>query len=170
MYIAAYKGKSSISKLIKFFTRAEYSHVSLVFSNKVELDEEFEAWHKSPETKWYKPFKGYFQQVPFGKNHEKGTEVDIFKVTKLNQEQINQIFYKCREFARKKTPYDIIGCTRFLTKVNRGNAKKLFCSESIMTIFNSINFELLKRVEPWQVSPGELIHSTELDYYKTIKI
>ena len=79
MRLLAFKGDSLISKLIRWQTRSEYSHIA------IELDsgEIIEAWHRGGVQ--IHSCRGGLLDV-----HDEGTEIDIYSIdTTLAQETVN---------------------------------------------------------------------------------
>jgi len=165
LYLAAYEGKSFISKMIRKITRDNESHVSIVTDEMIE----YEAWHKSSRTKWYRPFTGCFQKVPFGKNHTPGTHFTLYSIP-LTENQEQKAIKILEDWANKRIPYDYVGPTRFVSLVDRGNKEKMFCSESVMRLCRKIGFNLLVRVEDWLVTPAMTTYSPLVNFYCEFKI
>lgn len=151
--IAAYKGKSLISRLIRFFNWSEYSHISWVCDDGTE----YEAWH----------IGGVKHVHKFGQNHTKGTEVDLFDIT-LTKGQKDDL----EKFLSSKVgcKYDFQAIFGFIIRDSIANKNKLFCSEYIFEAFKSIKISLLNNIEAYKVFPGLLVLSPLLTYKKTIKI
>ena len=169
LYLGFYSGTSLISRLIRWQTWSKYSHVSMIIadSDNVKKWIEYEAWHVSDKTKWYRPLAGYFQKVPFGKNHKKGTKVDLFEVEGITSLQIDLCKEQAENFARKKIPYDYSGVSGFLVRKPYGDNNKLFCSESIVEILKFASIKIIN-VESYKTSPGTLSLSPIITYRKTL--
>jgi uncharacterized protein YycO len=150
MYLYAYKGKSIISRLIRFQTRSVYSHIAF------ELDDGLtvEAWNKG----------GVSRSENYATLHTKGTEVDVFKVdTKYNKEKV-----KCFVDAQIGQKYDFKAIGRFLTRRNHRVNDKWFCSELAFAALVAGGLPLLKRIPASHVSPRDLVLSPYLRYIKTV--
>jgi len=116
VYFAAFKGKSFISKLIKFWTRSEYSHIAYL----EDINDTYliEAWKFEDGTYW--GFSSF-------QNHTKGTPVEIWEkeVTSKEKEIVRNVMVK---FATNKVPYDWKGIFGFVLKC-KDDKNKYFCSE-----------------------------------------
>lgn len=149
IYILLYRGKSWVSKLIRFQTRSVYSHASLY----VPKIGNFEAWHKGGVRCTDSPSVG----------HTPGTPVDAFRVTmaQVHAEQIIQFVQ-----GQVGKDYDFRSVFRFLTRrpEHPTDKNKWFCSELVFAAFEHGGIKLLERIEPWAVSPAILSYSPYLKW------
>lgn len=155
MDILAYKGTSFWpSKLIEWFNRSEYSHVSI----RDDDGSEYEAW----------PPK--FQHVKkWGSNHTKGTVVDIFE-TKIPLTEEEKMALRVWLESQIGKPYDWRGVFRFLSRTNRGDEGELFCSEATHLGFSIINIFLQERIISYKVYPGMITISPLLRFKETVVV
>ncbi len=166
MLLAIYQGISIGSTGIRIVTRSDRTHVSKVFEDGVE----FEAWSKAEHPQWYKPFAGYYQAVPFGENHRKGTVVELFSVPSLTKKAEKIIRLQSQLWADQQIPYDYPGCISFVTKRNSGDNTKLFCSEEVQESFSLAGHPLLVRTPSWKVAPKDIYRCDKLKLVKTLQI
>lgn len=112
-----YRGKSWISKFIKFWTLGQYSHVAIRINDVV-----YDAWYK----------KG----VVVSKNpltyHKKNTPIDIVDIDIPSEKgKLFHIFLE-NQITKK---YDFKAIFNFLRNKNRHDENKWFCSELANMIF-----------------------------------
>ena len=155
-YIAAYKGKSFVSRQIKWFTWSEYSHVAYVYEDGTCV----EAWHKG----------GVQRNISPGILHSPGTVIEFYELPRPNsiiswsQELAEQFF---EEQIGKK--YDFPSVFRFLTRRRESDASqhKWFCSELVFAVMRSAGLRLLHRIAAYKVTPGHIVLSPFLQYSHT---
>jgi len=139
--IALYKGKSIVSRLIRWRTWSEYSHAAWVCEDGTILD----AWQKG----------GVRHVANISVGHKPGTPVEFFTLylTPMQRGMI-ECFLK-RQVGKK---YDWHGVLKFISrrKTTADQQKKWFCSELISAAFNHARRPLLVRIRDEQVSPGLL--------------
>ena len=152
MIIAAYKGRSLISKLIKWQTRGKYSHVAVMLSD----NEIIEAWHSPARVRVIHSLS---------EGHKPGTPIDLFEV-KTTPAQDKSIRHFLRSEVGKK--YDFAGVARFLSRRSKDNADKWFCSELAFSAFRSADIDLLKRIDAYQVDPVALSTSPKLKFIDSL--
>jgi uncharacterized protein YycO len=137
--IALYKGRSLLSRLIRWRTWSEYSHAAWVCPDGSVI----EAW------------KGGVRHAPGPLvQHEPGTEVDLFEVKGLCVAKA----WRVQEFLLRQIgkPYDYAGILGFVLAAKTENPDCWFCSELVFAALKGVGVELLSRVPPWKVSPGML--------------
>lgn len=144
MKILLFKGKSFISRAIRFQTRSIYSHVA------VELDDSsiIEAWHV-----------GGVVHRKFGEGHSKGTEVDVFKI-KLPDSYPSTLIenFLIKQVGKK---YDFKSVARFVSRRSVEADDKWFCSELVLAAFNNVHSPLL-HINPSTASPRDVAMSPYL--------
>ncbi len=145
--ILLYQGKSPISRLIRWQTRSIYSHASIYIVGEGNL----EAWHVG----------GVRLVDKFYDGHKPDTLVDVFK-TKVTPRATDLIVRFAKNQIGKK--YDFRSVFRFLTRKpeDENDREKWFCSELVFASFQYGGIDLLKRIEPWAVSPSLLSMSPKL--------
>ena len=143
MRIAAYRGKSFVSRAIRWQTRGVYSHIAVMLSD----DEIVEAWHNPARVRIIKSLSD---------GHTPGTQVDIFEVpTTPEQDAIIRSFL----LAQVGKKYDFAGVVRFMSRRDKDNIDKWFCSELAFAAFQLAGVYLLRRIRAFQVDPVRLITS-----------
>lgn len=147
MILAFYKGKSIVSKLIRWFTRGDYSHVAVMFNDGFIV----EAWHNPSKVRTISHL---------GEGHEVGTVVDLYEVH-LKDEYAARL--ECVKSLGLK--YDFLGVLGFVARWTKGSKSKLFCSELAMKVCAAGNTPLLERISAYKVSPSALATSPLLVRY-----
>jgi len=151
--IGLYKSKTTISKLIQWQTRGEYSHAA------IHLDDGFaiEAWHK-----------GGVQHHPIGSLHPRGTKVAIFTIESFYFPDLTQA-YAMDQVGKK---YDFTMVARFMSRrgETRRSKDKLFCSELVFDALVYGGLPLFENTLGWEVSPDLIKRSPHIKYQRTITI
>jgi len=144
--IAQYKGKSWISKIIKFVSRGEYSHTAIM----LEEDYIVEAWQGSDSVR-------VIQSLSSG--HIPGTEVDIYSID-LGKKQEERF----RKFVQDQVgkPYDLWGIHGFLWRRDTQRSQSWFCSELFAAAYQEAGKKLYNDTEPSQISPSMVARSIAL--------
>lgn len=144
--IALWKGKSLLSRLIRFRTWDAYSHASWIDEN--DNDANVEAWWPG----------GVRRNRSIHENHTPGTQVDFYKVDLAEEETeaLNDFFNR-----QMGKPYDVAGVLRFISREKAAARlpKMWFCSRLIFEGFNYIGKPLLLRIPSYKVYPGLLAYS-----------
>ncbi|HBA86323.1 MAG TPA: hypothetical protein DCZ95_19760 [Verrucomicrobia bacterium] len=136
--IALYKGKSTLSRAIRWRTWSEYSHAAWVLDDGSVI----EAW------------KGGVRHVRnMATQHTPGTDVDLFTLNLTVAQKWAIQDFLIRQVGK---PYDYGAILGFMTRAKSENSEKWFCSELIFAACQSAGVELLKRIPAWKVSPGLL--------------
>jgi uncharacterized protein YycO len=142
MRILLYQGVSLLSRLIKWRTWSEWSHVAIQVGGGQVID----AW-KGGVRLIDNPFEG----------HDPATVVQVLACSCLTAEQEQRIAdFLVGEIG---APYDYWGVLRFVSRRDRPNPLKWFCSELAFAAFQQAGIDLLARVPSWRVSPGDVAHS-----------
>jgi uncharacterized protein YycO len=136
--IALYKGKSALSRAIRWRTWSEYSHAAWVLDDGSVI----EAWKD-----------GVRHVLNIQSQHTPGTEVDLFTLNLTTAQKWAIQDFLIRQVGK---PYDYGAILGFLTRAKSENPEKWFCSELIFAACQSAGIELLKRIPAWKVSPGLL--------------
>ena len=143
MKILAYRGKSLISKAIRFQTRSKYSHIAVMLDDGSVI----EAWHKGGVRKSPSP----------STLHSPGTKVDVFRIdAKFDKDTANRFLH---EQVGKK--YDFKSVARFLSRRKTRHNNKYFCSElaEFALAFGGL---LLLNGNPSEHSPRDTVLSPHL--------
>lgn len=152
--ILLYKGKSWISKLIKWQTFGQYSHAAWWCHDKSVI----EAWHKG----------GVSHSATPATLHKPGTEIDVFSVCGVTDD--GEGFY-VEQLLKEEigSKYDFAPVLRgFPLRLNRDNPNKWFCSELVFSKVREREINLLRDVPAFKVHPTLLSYSPLLRKVGTI--
>ncbi len=138
--------ESFIAKAIRWQTDSKYCHAALLFNDTYLLESTGE-----------RGVEGRY----FNKMHE---DCDIYDVENLTDEEKDRVW----DFAvaQRGKGYDFWGVLRFISRSRLPENDRWFCSELVFESFRHAQVDLLDRVEPWQVSPGDLAKSPKLNPVK----
>lgn len=146
MKLAFYRGRSLVSKMIRWFTRGYYSHVAIILDDGRIV----EAWHSPARVRVINHL---------GDGHERGTQVDVFSFG---------VPYPASAVAFAESAvgmrYDFAGVLGFLTRGNTNRRNRVFCSELAMMVAKAGGAVLLQNVSDWKVSPSMLAMSPLLRF------
>lgn len=147
--IAFYRGTSILSRMIRWFNWSIYSHVSWI-----EWDgdkSEIEAWRPKVQ-----------RVAHWGANHKPGTRVDLYQVSpELSEDaHANLVAFLTSELG---CGYDYFGIVGFILRIKGPARKRWFCSELVFEALLHAGRRVLSNVEPYQVSPGLLATSVDLE-------
>lgn len=136
MKILLFRGKGLISALIRWQTRAPYSHVAIVVGDWL-----FEAWQGEGVRRMK-----YSEHVA-----KHGTEgIDVFELTvPCDEEKVRAFLF--RELGQG---YDYWGILRFISRRRMPVNAKWFCSEYGFEAVLAGGVRLLQRIESAEVHPG----------------
>ena len=151
MRILGYRGKSWISKVIRWQTRSKYSHIAIELHDGSVV----EAWH----------IGGVAHNRSFRSVHTKGTKVDVFAIEGMSDLYESAV----RAFLMKQVgkKYDFGSIAKFLSRRAERHDNKWFCSELAMEGIAAGGVDLLKRIPASHVSPGQLVTSPLLQFIET---
>ena len=149
MKILLYRGRSIISRLIRFQTRSKYSHVAVMMDD----GSAYEAWQVGGVRHIDSPFDG----------HKKGTIIDVYRILEPFDSLAVQEFIQLQLNAK----YDFSSVLRFVSRRHAKNNNKWFCSELALEAFSAGNLELLN-AESGEMSPRDVSISPLLMFEKTI--
>lgn len=138
--ILLFRGRGIISRLIRWQTRGEFSHVAI----RVGKDECIEAW----------PGAGVRL-----KRITDWSGIRVFVPIVPQRAKIIAVSYAAQQIGKQ---YDFLGVLRFVSRRRRDNPGRWFCSELVFASFQHANWELLARSEPWEISPAGLSRSPML--------
>ena len=152
--IAAYRGISWQSHVIRWYTRSAYSHVAWIDTNGAC----YEAW------------KGKVRKAAsLFVHHTPGTVVDLFDVGGMFSDRIRQV----REFHAVQVgkPYDWLGILRMVTRrpFSTDDQRKWFCSELVHAAHAAAGL-CLQVMPPWKVTPEILCASPLLTRVMTVTV
>jgi uncharacterized protein YycO len=142
--IGLHRSDGWVSKAIKWQTRSDYSHASIVLADDTVLES----------------MQG--RGVVWGRKVQDCAEpVDLFAVTALAR-----VHHDALEFAKRQLgkPYDYTMVARFISRrpAHRAESGKWFCSELVFAAFAHAGLLLLRDTQAWEVSPELLSKSPYL--------
>lgn len=155
LQVAAYIGRSFVSRCIQTFTRAGFhgpSHVAIrdSFTGLV-----YEAWETA----------GCRILPHLGQGHCAGTTVHLYNWI-LSDEDVNRVLTFCNAQIGKK--YDLLGILGFITKAPRDDLSKWFCSEMTVAASQLTRNPILTRTSPRNAAPVHVCWSPVLIYQLTV--
>jgi uncharacterized protein YycO len=151
--ILLYKGKSLISKAIRWQTFGPYSHAAWWCDDKSVV----ESWHKG----------GVSHNMTPGAVHAHGTEIDVFSIKGMTPNDRWAIEEMLKFEVGSK--YDFAPVLRgFPLRLNRDNPDKWFCSELVFSKVREAGIDLLRAVPAFKVHPTLLSYSPLLQLEGTI--
>lgn len=139
VHIAAYRGKSLMSRAIRAFNWGPYSHVSWITADGTEV----ESWRK-----------GVTETPGLGANHTPGTVVDLYAVLPLIGRPTVRGHADAAIRANIGKRYDQLGILGFVFRspsLQREN--RFFCSELVFEGLEEAGIRLLERIPAYKVSP-----------------
>lgn len=143
--IALYRGKSMISKAIRWQTRSDYSHAAWVCPDFSVI----EAWWPHGVRHVADPFL----------LHTEDTEIDLWAVSGLTAQQEREVERFLRLQLGKR--YDMRGVFQFLSRRPCPQNERWFCSELVAAALDLAGAPLL-HAAPHLLAPGHLPWSTRM--------
>jgi uncharacterized protein YycO len=142
--IGLHRADGWVSKAIKWQTRSDYSHASLVLPDNTVL----ESMQGRGVVK-YRSVQGCAEVV------------DLFSVTALARVHNDALQFALEQLGK---PYDYTMVARFISRrpANRAESGKWFCSELVFAAFAHAGLLLLRDTQAWEVSPELLSKSPYL--------
>ncbi len=137
--IGQYYGTSWTSKLIRWRTWSKISHTAAFCGGLA--DEVIEAWD------------GSVARRPWTEGHTPGTMIALYRVPCTLEQR--RLFYEFLA-AQIGKPYDYLGILGFALRTRVESKNSWFCSELIFAAAQAAEINLLSRIEPYQVAPGDL--------------
>lgn len=155
MKIVLCQGKTLISKLIRWQTRSQYSHVAIVLDDGSIL----ESWHKG----------GVQHNKDLSVRHSKGTVIDLYDIVVTKEQETKIISFFTKQLGKK---YDFKMVLRFLTHGSEAGGIKYrwFCSEIVFAAFQYAGINLLENTRAWECPPAWINKSHLLKYTQTFTI
>lgn len=169
--LAYFKGKSLVSKLIKWRTWGEYSHVGWINERDFTLKDPetgkvvlfipagtiYESWHrKSKGAKRSGVRKG-----SAGDLHKPGTVVDLYAI-EIDDDHYAELIMRMEEWvANPSAKYDFRGVISgfMLRKKSAHSERRQFCSEFLMRCLIATRIRFLINIRPEQAAPMDMAHS-----------
>lgn len=137
--IALYKGRSWISRIIRWRTWSPYSHAAWLCRDGTVI----EAWPGGVQ--WV---SGLLAQ------HKEQTTVEVYEIVGLTEEQRTRI--ETFLVAQIGKPYDYLAILGFMLRKPLQEPSRWFCSELVFSACQSAGVNLLARIPSWKVSPDLL--------------
>jgi len=158
VYFLAYRGVSPLSRLIRFVTAGDYSHIGLSVARgedgglrlwrltdgdrpRLELG----AWGK-----WYRPWDVRLRVFEIDAAHRPGTRVDLYRLP-CTEREAEAIF----DFYRKRlgAPYDWLGALTSVVPATHDGKRRWFCSEIAYAACLAAGVRLLNETRAAKVTP-----------------
>lgn len=150
MLVACYQGRSAMSRVIRWLTRSDYSHVAVVLNDGRVV----EAW------------SGGVRIVDsLSDQHTPGTTVDLFEFDPpltQGQEGAGERYLLGRIGKR----YDWTGVFRFVTRRRGSDANRDFCSELLDQTVRAMELTLFRHTQSWEIPPGWVPRSLALKFVR----
>lgn len=147
--IQLHRGRSAIARLIQWQTRSRLSHASVWFPEArcVIESKEFRGvqWRRADD---------YAAERQDGRAR-------CFEVPGLTTPQALDILRFMQDEVGQG--YDYSAIVKFVSRRSAPHDTRWFCSELVFAAFASVGVTLLKNVEAWAVSPGDLAKSPLLE-------
>lgn len=140
---AAFKGTSLVSRIIRFWTRSEYSHIAYMTADG-ELIECFN--HRPWSIRWG------LVDPPF-KHHAPGTPCEIWELP-VDEAVALRVDEFMHMLAEAEAPYDWLAVLGFVFKWKKEENGKYFCSEGCAA---PLCTELEWTLPPWRISPDTFV-------------
>ena len=156
LQVAAYIGRSNVSRAIQLFTRAGFNGPSHVAIRDTLTGLVYEAWEPH----------GVRILPHLGCDHMPGTRVDLYD-WHLDAGDVEEVLVFCGSQVGKK--YDFLGILGFVTKRARDDAGKWFCSELVTAAGNLTTRPLIVRTNPRNVAPVHVCWSPALQYHGSVQ-
>lgn len=149
--LAYFRGKSIVSKLIKWRTWGEYSHVAWIEPDGTI----YESWHKKAKG----ADRNGVRKGLAGDLHTNGTPIDLYAVEMTDRQHaafIAAMERLCKDPEAKYAFRAVV--TGFMLRKFIKDAK-LFCSELMLNGMISARVRFLINIAPEQASPVDCSHS-----------
>lgn len=156
LQVAAYIGRSTVSRAIQLFTRAGFSGPSHVAIRDTLTGLVYEAWEPH----------GVRILPHLGQNHTPGTRIDLYDWS-LTPADADAVIAFCSQQVGKG--YDFAGILGFVTKRARDSADKWFCSEMVVAAGNLTRNPILTRTSPRNAAPVHVCWSPTLIYHGSVQ-
>jgi len=165
--LGLYRGRSLLSRAIRFRTWSPYSHVSVIRIPEsfelLTLPDRDELLLSAPMIDAWKGGVRLVHGVLAG--HDKSTVVDIYLVIPSLRQALHAETLWTDALAHVGMPYDYLGVLGFLARSDRAHSdRRLFCSELASRVFARAGLSLLSasiphhRVYPGMIPASPIIH------------
>jgi uncharacterized protein YycO len=156
IFVAAYRGRSLLSRLIQWRTWSGVSHVACIKGD----GQVVEAWGGSGP-------RGVRHFDSWHRGHTPGTNIDLFLFRGLSDGQAREFW----DFQMSKVgaKYDYLGVLGFVARRSALQCPfKWFCSELVHAASVAAQAPLLVGTPSYKVSPGDIVKSPVLEYAYTV--
>ena len=154
IYVVLSQSGAITSKILKFFTKDEYNHVSISLSPLLEKMYSFGRINPN------NPFIGGFVEegINFGTFKKYNKTIAMVLELTVTNEQYNSIKYFINYFIEHKAEfkYNYFGLLCALFKMNYRNKRRFYCSQFVKTCLSSFNVENAKEL-PKVVKPIDFL-------------
>jgi len=184
VYFLAYRGKSFLSRVIRFATGGDYSHIGLAVRRDVqgydasvdllgrlhvrEMGDLYLWTPKDSErprrdlSAWgHWPWDAYVHDYAIDREHAPETQVDIFKLPCTEQEAEKILHFFLDNYGAR---YDLWGAITSIVRPTEQDKKRWFCSESMFAALLNAEKILLRDTQPAEVSPRLFLKSRLLKH------
>jgi hypothetical protein len=152
--IQMHRGTSLFSRIIRWFSRAPYSHVSVWFVDLTDADGGVVLEAIEGEGVRSVPAPAYREARQMGR-------IDLFALRHpLTADERAALWGVWH--AELGAAYDWLGVFRFVTRRRHAHDAKWFCSEFVAWGLEQIGRPLFAGTEPWEVKPGDVPRSPTL--------
>lgn len=150
--VCLHRGPGVIGRLIRWQTRADYSHASLLFPGRGVIESrEFKGVRALPE----------LTPAP-------GEVIDACAVRGLTCDQEQKVFDFAQAQLGKRYDWPMVfGFVSRSPIEGHQSEGRWFCSELAFAAVRHAGVDLLRGIEPWEVSPGLLSYSPFLELQYT---
>ena len=148
----AFKGKSLLSKTIRFWTRSQYSHIAYLMDDNTLI----ECWHDPGKAMNEMRVKWDYVTPPFI-HHKEGTPYEIWElnISHYFMHWDNEVQDFMTKLADSKAKYDFGAVFGFIFKWRGHKKRGWMCSEGCIEPLVKL-FEW-DRIVPSQVSPQDFV-------------
>jgi len=171
LVVAAYHGRSLLSRKIQYVTNSPISHVSMI-----QLPDA--VWHPADGVRvnvlygvldtcpvweaWavLNPFSsapsGVLRRTGIDEGHTPGTMIELFRIDAPVHIPETELVRDLDRIVAAGTKYDYQGLMRYKFRIDRDNANRMFCSELLHRVLSRRGIYLIQRREPHKAAPGDL--------------
>ena len=144
LVFVAFRGKSLISKGIRFVTRSKhYSHIGFLNENGVLV----ECWPTKAN-----PFQRWLRSELT--NHKPGTKFEHWAL-RCSAEERGYVSMGINALGMRRTKYSWLGCLGFVLKSVKKRPGRMFCSEGCIAPL--VSYRNWSAVTPGHVSPQDFV-------------
>ena len=152
IYIVLTYSGTLLSRIVRFYTRAEYSHVSLA------LDKDLEHMYSFGRINAYNPFiAGFVQESPhygtFKRFKRTKTKIYSLEVKEEEYQNIQNVIHDIQN-SSKKYRFNLIGLIAVMLQYHVKRERHFYCAEFVKYVFDNTN---LKTDLPEVVKPCDFL-------------